>query len=198
MRWSRPATACCACRPTPWCRNCLAPTGPRPPAGATQARPLRGNPARRSRLRAAESRRSRGPVHVAGRALRAPLGDGDQQPGVQPVGPDLPRPDGHRRGDRPPGTPLGGARVRRTELSNRPVTAHVAGAVTTASTSWTAHRGRCCHGAADLPAPERLRSETEQGYGGDVPSVLSAVGVIVSPSRIPWATRCREGRGRPR
>ena len=32
---------------------------------------------RRSRLRAAESRRSRGAVHVAGRALRAALGDGD-------------------------------------------------------------------------------------------------------------------------
>ena len=37
-----------------------------------------------------------------------------------------------------PGTPLGGARVRRAELSNRPVAANVAGAVTTASTSWTA------------------------------------------------------------
>ena len=24
-RWSRPAAACCASRPTPWCRNCSAP-----------------------------------------------------------------------------------------------------------------------------------------------------------------------------
>ena len=35
-------------------------------------------------------RRSRGAVHAARRALRAPLGDGDEQPGVQPVGPERP------------------------------------------------------------------------------------------------------------
>ena len=105
---------------------------------AAQARSLRSDSAQRPRLRAAESGRSRGAVHVAGRALRAALGDGDQQPGIQPLGPDLPRPDGHRRGDRPPGAPLGGTRVRCAELSNGPVAAPVAATVTTASASWTA------------------------------------------------------------
>ena len=39
------------------------------PRGPPQARPLRGDPARRSGLRAAEPRRSRGAVHAARRAL---------------------------------------------------------------------------------------------------------------------------------
>ena len=51
-------------------------------------------------------------------------------------GPDLPRPDGHRRGDRPPRTPLGRARVRCAELANRPVTAQVVGAITAARAAW--------------------------------------------------------------
>ena len=50
-----------------------------------------------------------------------PLGDGDEQPGLQSVGPDLPRPDGHGRGDRPLGPPRRGDRVRRAELPNGPV-----------------------------------------------------------------------------
>ena len=44
-------------------------------------------------------------------------------------------PDGHRTAIDPLGTPLGRARVQRAELSNRPVAANVAGAVTTASTA---------------------------------------------------------------
>ena len=86
----RPATACCACRPTPWCRNCSPPNATSTSRGALRKLDLfevillddLG-------YVAAELRRSRGPVHVAGRALRAALGDGDQQPGLQPVGPDL-------------------------------------------------------------------------------------------------------------
>ena len=60
------------------------------------------------------------------RALRAPLGDGDQQPGLQPVGADLPRPDGDGRGDRPPGAPRRRARVRSDELPHGPVAAEIA------------------------------------------------------------------------
>ena len=42
------------------------------------------------------------------------------------VGPDLSRPDGHGRGDRPPGAPRRGARVRRAKLSNGPVPPDIA------------------------------------------------------------------------
>ena len=94
-------------------------------------------------------------VHAARRALRAPLGDGDQQPGLQPVGPDFPRPDGHRRGDRPPGAPLGGARVRRAELSNGSVTPDVA-AITTPGASRTA-----AGAAVAAASPRRLSLQSE-------------------------------------
>ena len=95
-------------------------------------------------LRPAKSRRSRGAVHAARRALRAPFGDGDEQPGVQPVGPDLPRPDGHGRGDRPPGPPRGRARVRRAELPNGPVPPEIAAG---------ACPPRACSRSAAAPGP---------------------------------------------
>ena len=77
-----------------------------------------------------------------------------QQPGVQPVGPDLPRPDGHRRGDRPPGTPLGWClsstcrAIERTRCDRRHRhRLHRRRLV-------DGHGVRCCRGATDPLLPE--------------------------------------------
>ena len=74
---------------------------------------------------------------------------------------DFTRPDGHRRGDRPPGAPLGRARVRRAELPNGPVAPAIAAAIATADAARASNRGRCCRGAAKPEHPERPRSDRE-------------------------------------
>ena len=134
-------------------------------------------------LRAAESGRGRGAVHAALRALRAPLGDGDKQPGVQPVGSDLPRRDGHRRGDRPPGAPLGGARVRRAEFSNGPVAPDVA-AITAARASRTSAGSAV---AAAPPRCELLSASGPKTITESPPVVVEGFG----PADTGDPTRCR-------
>ena len=116
-------------------------TRPRPAPGAAQARSVRSNPARRSRLRAAEPGRSRGPVHFAGRALRAPLGDGDQQPGVQPMGPES-ADTGYVR--KPGGTRRPGVRLcaRGIGEHRRPAPRPAAGAPARRATPHLRHRRR--------------------------------------------------------
>jgi hypothetical protein len=121
---------------------------PRAPACAAQARSVRGPDPRRPRLRTAGPRRSRGALHAARRALRASLPRHHEQPRLQPVGPDLPQPDGHRRRHRPHRAPLGDPRVRRRELSHRGrQAAHPAG---------PGRVGRC---AADVPTGGTGRDE---------------------------------------
>ena len=69
---------------------------------------------------------------------------GDEQPGLQPVGPDLPRPNGHGRGDRPPRTPRRRDRVRRTELPNGPIPPDIPAGTCSP---------RPCSGSAAAPSP---------------------------------------------
>ena len=73
--------------------------------------------------------------------------NGDEQPGLQPVGPDIPRPDGHGGGDRPLGPPCGRARVRRAELPNGPVPPAIAVG---------ACPSRTCSRSAVAPSPPTL------------------------------------------
>ena len=65
----------------------------------------------------------------------------------------FPRPDGHGRSDRPPGTPRGRDRIRRPELSNGPVAPQItAGACPPRPVLPV----RCCPGPADGRPRERL------------------------------------------